>query len=109
MSNRKATMADIRIIIRELSRGSSLREVERKTGISRTSLRVYRDRAEASGKCMKDLLGLSDAELNAILVKGDGHRSRDGERYKFMQENVGDYALTMKRRYMTYEVLYEDI
>ena len=85
-----------------------MREVERKTGISRTSLRVYRDRAEASGKCMKDLLGLSDAELNAILVKGDGHRSRDGERYKFMQENVGDYALTMKRRYMTYEVLYED-
>ena len=37
-------MTDIRVIIRELSRGTSLREMERKLQLSRTSLRNYRDR-----------------------------------------------------------------
>ena len=73
MANRKATMTDIRVIIREFVRGTSLREMERKLKISRTSLRAYRDRAEASGKSMVELLSLEDAELNAILVKGNGH------------------------------------
>ena len=108
MANRKATMTDIRVIIREFVRGTSLREMERKLHISRTSLRAYRDRAEASGKAMVDLLNLEDAELNAIMVKGDGHRSRDADRYAFMQENVEEYAQQMKRKYMTYDVLYED-
>lgn len=71
--------------------------MERKLKISRTSLRAYRDRAEASGKAMVDLLKLEDAELNAIMVKGDGHRSRDAERYAFMQENIEEYAQQMKR------------
>ena len=108
MANRKATMTDIRVIIREFVRGTSLREMERKLKISRTSLRAYRDRAEASGKSMVELLSLEDAELNAILVKGDGHRNRDSERYTFMMNNVEEYAQQMKRKYMTYEVLYED-
>lgn len=108
MANVKTTMTDIRVIIREFSRGTSLREMERKLKLSRTSLRAYRDRAEASGKCMIDLLKLNDAELQAIMQKGDGHRGRDAERYAFMQENVEDCAKDMRRKYMTYDVLYEE-
>lgn len=84
MANVKATMTDIRVIIRELSRGTSLREMERKLQLSRTSLRNYRDRAEATGRSMADLLSLNDAELQAIMQKGDGHRGRDADRYAFM-------------------------
>lgn len=40
MANVKATMTDIRVIIRELSRGTSLREMERKLQLSRTSRTV---------------------------------------------------------------------
>ena len=108
MANVKATMTDIRVIIREFSRGTSLREMERKLKLSRTSLRNYRARAEASGRSMEDLLALNDAELQAIMLKGDGHRGRDADRYAFMQENVEDYAKDMTRRHMTYEVLYEE-
>ena len=82
--------------------------MERKLNISRTSLRAYRDRAVASGKSMVELLSLDDAALNAILVKGDGHRSRDADRYAFMMENVEEYANLMKRKHMTYDVLYAD-
>ena len=91
-------MTDIRVIIRELSRGTSLREMERKLKLSRTSLRNYRDRAEASGRSMVGLLALSDAELQAIMLKGDGHRGRDSDRYAFMQERIEDYARDMMRK-----------
>ena len=108
MANVKATMTDIRVIIRELSRGTSLREMERKLQLSRTSLRNYRDRAEATGRSMADLLSLNDAELQAIMQKGDGHRGRDADSYAFMQENVEGYAKDMMRKHMTYDVLNEE-
>ena len=107
MVNVKATMTDIRVIIREFSRRTSLREMERKLKLNRTSLRNYRNRAEGSGRSMVELLALNDAELQAIMLKGDGHRSRDADRYAFMQENVEDYAKDMMRKHMTYDVLYE--
>lgn len=108
MANRKATMTDLRVIIREFAKGTPLREIERKFGISRTSLRPYKERAEQSGKSMQELLLLEDAELHKVLTKGDGHRSRDADRYAFMQGNVEGYAQSMKRKYMTYDVLYEE-
>lgn len=108
MANIKATMTDIRVIIKEFSRGTSLREMERRLRLSRTSLRNYRDRAEASGRSMTELLGLSDAELRAIMQKSDAHRGRDTFRYAFMQDNLEEYAREMTRKYMTYEVLYEE-
>ena len=108
MANIKATMTDIRVIIREFSRGTSLREMERRLQLSRTSLRNYRDRAEASGKSMKELLELSGAELRAIMQKSDAHRGRDLSRYAFMQDNLEEYARKMTRRHMTYVVLYEE-
>lgn len=108
MANVKATMTDIRVIIRELSCGTSLREMERKLQLSRTSLRNCRDRAEATGRSMADLLSLNDAELQAIMQKGDVHRGRDADRYAFMQENVEGYAKDMRRKHMTYDVLYEE-
>ena len=101
-------MTDIRVIIREFSRGTSLREMERKLKLSRTSLRNYRDRAEASGRSMVELLAMNDAELQAIMLKDAGHRGRDAERYAFIQENVEGYARDMTRKHMTYDVLYEE-
>ncbi len=108
MANRKVTMTHLRAIIREFCMGTPMREIERKLGISRTSLRPYRDRAEASGKTMEELLRLEDAELHAILSKEDVHRNRDTERYAFIQEHIEEYAQAMTRKYMTYEVLYTD-
>ena len=41
MANRKATMTDLRMIIREFAKGTPMREIERKLNLSRTSLRTY--------------------------------------------------------------------
>ena len=108
MANRKVTMTHLRAIIREFSKGTPMREIERKLKISRTSIRPYKERALASGKTMEELYGLPDDELHAILSKEDAHRNRDTERYTFLQEHIEKYAQAMTRKYMTYEVLYED-
>ena len=49
MANVKSTMTDIKVIFREFYRGTSLREIECKLKLSRTSLRNYRSCAEATG------------------------------------------------------------
>lgn len=108
MANRKATMTDLRMIIREFAKGTPMREIERKLNLSRTSLRTYKERAEQSGKSMQELQSLEDAELHGLLTKADIHRGRDEARYQFMQDNVESYAQSMTRKYMTYEVLYEE-
>ena len=57
---------------------------------------------------MDELLNIEDADLYAILSKEDVHRNRDTNRYECLQANIEDYAQAMTRKYMTYEVLYED-
>ncbi len=42
--NKKTTMTDLRILLREFFKGTSLRGITRKTGLSRTSVTAYRDR-----------------------------------------------------------------
>ena len=73
MANRKATMTDLRVIIREFAKGTPLREIERKLGLSRTSIRTYRERAEQSGRTMLELQSLEDARYSGArsAVGGD--------------------------------------
>ena len=74
MANRKATMTDLRMIIREFAKGTPMREIERKLSLSRISIRTYKERAELSGKTMQELQALEDAELYSILSRNDVHR-----------------------------------
>lgn len=57
---------------------------------------------------MQELQSMEDAELHVILTSADTHRGCDEERYRFMLDNVESYAQSMNRKYMTYEVLYEE-
>lgn len=49
---------------------------------------------------------MDESELNAILCKENTHKNRDEERYAFLRSHLEEYAQRMKRRYMTYEILY---
>lgn len=99
-------MADLKSVMRALSKGTPIREIERQLGLSRRSIAVYRDRAEASGRSFLELSQADESELNALLCKENTHKNRDEERYAFLQSHLKEYAQRMKRRYMTYEVLY---
>lgn len=93
MANKKATMTELRAIIRELTKGVPVREIERKLGISRRSISVYRDRAVESGHSFSSLVQMEEASLRAILCRESAHRNRDEERYAFLQEHLPEYAV----------------
>lgn len=99
-------MADLKAVMRALSKGMPVREIERRLGLSRRSISVYRDRAEESGRSFLELSLADEAELYAVLCKENTHRNRDEERYAFLQEHLEEYAQRMTRKYMTYEILY---
>jgi hypothetical protein len=99
-------MADLKTVMRALSKGTPIREIERQLGLSRRSITVYRDRAEASGRSFLELSQTDESELNVLLCKENTHKNRDEERYAFLQAHLEEYAQRMKRRYMTYEILY---
>lgn len=62
-------MADLKSVMRALSKGTPIREIERQLGLRRRSITVYRDRAEASGRSFQELFQMDESELNAILCK----------------------------------------
>ena len=67
-------MPDIRVIISNFSRRTSLREMEHKLKLSRRSLTNYIERAEASDWSMMELLVLNDVKQQVIMPIDDGHR-----------------------------------
>ena len=50
MANKKATMTDLRLLIREFIKGTSKRKISEILSLSRTSIDVYLGRMGASGK-----------------------------------------------------------
>ena len=53
MANKKATMTDLRLLIREFIKGTSKRKICEKLNLSRTSVDVYIGRRDASRKSAK--------------------------------------------------------
>ncbi len=49
MANKKATMTDLRLLIREFIKGTSKRKISEILNLSRTSIDVYLGRMDASG------------------------------------------------------------
>ena len=76
-------MVDLKSVMRALSKGTPIREIERQLGLSRRSSAVYRDLAEASGRSFLELSQADESELNALLCKENTHKNRDEERYAF--------------------------
>ena len=49
MANKRATMTDLRLLIREFVKGTSKRKISEILNLSRTSIDVYLGRMDASG------------------------------------------------------------
>jgi len=60
MANKKATMTDLRLLIREFIKGTSKRKISEKLNLSRTPVDVYIGRIDASGKSAEELLHSDD-------------------------------------------------
>lgn len=105
--NKKTTMTEIRTIITKLKEGKGLQGISDLLGLSRTSIRVYRDRSIASGKSYDELLALPDAELAAILTRPNGHKNGDKSKSDELEPLIPKYIKALHQKHATYLVVYE--
>ena len=84
MANKKATMTDLRLLIREF-----IKETSRHKILSRTSVNVYIERLEASGKQAEELLRCDDKSLNQVMLRDCGHRNTDNEKLRGPTSSAG--------------------
>jgi transposase len=105
--NKKTTMTEIRTIITKLKDGQSLSAISEALSLSRTAIRVYRDRSIDSGKSFEELLALSDAELSSILTRPNGHKQGDKSKAEELEPLIPKYIKALHQRHATYLVVYE--
>ena len=108
MANKKATMTDLRLLIREFIKGTSKRKISEILNLSRTSIDVYLGRMDASGKSAEELLYSDDKTLCQVMVRDSGHRNTDSEKLDELTPLLEDYAQQMQLRNMTYQLLFEN-
>lgn len=108
MANKKATMTDLRLLIREFIKGTSKRKISEILNLSRTSIDVYLWRMDASGKSAEELLHSDDKTLSQVMVRDRGHRNTDSEKLDELTPLLEDYARQMQLRNMTYQLLFEN-
>ena len=108
MANKKATMTDLRLLIREFIKGTSKRKISKILNLSRTSIDVYLGRMDASGKSAEELLHSDDKTLSQVMVRDSGHRNTDSEKLDELTPLLEDYARQMQLRNMTYQLLFEN-
>ena len=92
MANKKATMTDLRLLIREFIKGTSKRKISEILNLSRTSIDVYLGRMGASGKSAEELLHSDDKTLSQVMVRDSGHRNTDSEKLDELTPLLEDYA-----------------
>ena len=107
MANIKITMLELRKMVQYFDLNLSQRSISRKMRISRTSVSVYKRRADSSGKSYKELLLLDDLELCAILQKEEYKPTTD-ERFSELEPLLPFYMKEMERKHMTYELLWTE-
>ena len=107
MANIKITMLELRKMVQYFDLNLSQRSISTKMRISRTSVSVYKRRADSSGKSYKELLLLDDLELCAILQKEEYKPTTD-ERFSELEPLLPFYMKEMERKHMTYELLWTE-
>ncbi|HXK76694.1 MAG TPA: IS21 family transposase [Bacteroidaceae bacterium] len=107
MANVKATMTDLKLLLRGLKKNQSQRSLSKQLGISRSSIKMYVDRIKSAGLSLDAIEQLDDKELHALLRRPNREYLPD-ERRKRFDAIVPELALKLgKARYKNYELLWE--
>lgn len=100
-------MLQIRMILQLLSYGQGYREISRITGIHRKTIREYSVRIKGIARGYDELLGLTDAELNSLLVLPKMEKSY-GMRREWLENKMEDYLKELQRPHVTRQLLWEE-
>jgi len=107
MANKALSMLQIRRLLMLLQEARSIREIQRFTGIHRTTIKSYTERFRNSGKSFDELLNLPDSEL-AVLLHPPRSTKQADERYSWLSERLEHYGRELQRRHVTKLILWEE-
>lgn len=108
MANKPITMNKIRLIIQNLNQGISIMEISRKYGLSRNTIKKYRNLLIEQGVHQSSINHLDDEQLSQHLqspVKED--KVDNSTRYGRLMARKEQYMKSMKLRHMTKQLLWE--
>jgi transposase len=106
MAGKRKTMEQIRNIIQQKVKGSSIRSIASHTGLSRNTVRSYLRVIESKGYELSQVLKMDDQAL-AELLEQDGSTNKDS-RFLQLQSKLQGYASELKKRHVTRQLLWEE-
>lgn len=108
MTNIKITMVELKVMLQYFSDGLSEKNISERLHLSRTSIRVYKQRALATGQSFSALSVLSDKALADLLTRKGYSQSTDTERLSHLSPLLEEYARELQRPYVGYDTLWEE-
>lgn len=108
MTNIKITMVELRVMLQYFSTGVSEKSISERLNLSRTSIRVYKQRALSTGQSFSALSVLSEKALSEILTRKGHSKSTDTERLSQLSPLLEEYAQELQRPYVGYDTLWEE-
>ena len=107
MANKRKSMLQIRRILQLLSDECSHREINRLTGIHRSTIKEYANRIGSTGKDISFLLACSDQELYEFFLPLKVASEPD-ERRRLLESKLAGYVSELQRPYVTRQLLWEE-
>lgn len=110
MAFKSISMHQIRQLIGFLSRGYSISETVRLTGVARNTVREYKRRIENQGLRLEEVASLSDESLAAV-VRDETKRSRTAEddaRLRDLESRMEYFSEELRRRGVTMQLLWDE-
>lgn len=108
MTNIKITMVELKVMLQYFSDGLSEKNISERLHLSRMSIRVYKQRALATGQSFSALSVLSDKALADLLTLKGYSKSTDTERLSHLSPLLEEYARELQRPYVGYDTLWEE-
>lgn len=108
MTNIKITMVELKVMLQYFSDGLSEKSISERLHLSRTSIRVYKQRALSTGQSFSALSVLSDKALADLLTRKGYSKSTDTERLSHLSPLLEEYARELQRPYVGYDTLWEE-
>lgn len=107
MANKTITMLQIRKVLQLLDQGYSQRRIAREVGISRNTVQDYCNKFLQTGLSTKQLLGLTDYDLNQSIT-GQRLVCLKDSRYQRLAPRLPDYIKELNRTGVTRLLLWQE-
>lgn len=107
MGNKLKTMLQIRRILQLLSKGGSSYSIGKEIGVSKNTVKSYRERFQASGQTYAQLLNLDDASLSGIAYPVKDHE-KTPERMQALKNLLPAYLNRLKTTHSTREIIWKE-